>query len=41
MIAVNQNYLDNNGHKELLVQIDEIGKMLNSFIFSIERKFDE
>lgn len=40
-ISVNQKYLDDTKYKELSIQIDEIGKMINSFIFSIEKKLDE
>ncbi len=41
IISVNQKYLDDTKYKELSIQIDEIGKMINSFIFSIEKKLDE
>jgi four helix bundle protein len=41
IISVNQKYLDDNKYRELLIQIDEIGKMINSFILSIEKKLDE
>ena len=41
IIAVGQKYLDNNKYQGFSEQIDEIGKMLNSFIISIEKKIDQ
>lgn len=38
IIAVNQNYLNDSDYDQLLMQINEIGKMINSLIFSIEKK---
>ena len=38
IIAVNQNYLKDSDYDQLLIQVNEIGKMINSLIFSIEKK---
>ncbi|MEA5140040.1 four helix bundle protein [Arcicella rigui] len=38
IVAVNQNYLKDSDYDQLLIQINEIGKMINSLIFSIEKK---
>lgn len=38
IVAVNQNYLKDSDYHQLLIQINEIGKMINSLIFSIEKK---
>lgn len=38
IVAVNQNYLKDSDYDQLLIQINEIGKMINSLIYSIEKK---